>query len=240
MSLALISFPVSFGDRECDREFVMRLMSRGGVGREAAEMVLFRMWFGFGKGKGPSVKVGEFTDMVIAEWCQWQGDAKILIEAAMNSGFLKREKLGEDETYLLVGFSEANRGSLSNATSKGGKLRWAGTNLKKSRKEAGELFKLMSALEDPVVKEDPELAERGMVIGVNLCRSVGIELPTKDDFKNGFLRKCKEVAREFDDDQMGLIYRYIMLNKADEAIVPRDRDLLCVIDRLRGYSKIEV
>jgi hypothetical protein len=242
MSVSIVSFPVSFGERVSDRDFIMRLRAHCGLGDDSASMVLVRLWFSFAKGDGPSMKVGEFTDLIIEEACGYSGEKGLLVKAALDSTFMVQEGEGENSRYLLSGYSDSNSASISKMTSKGGKLRWVEDNIKKSKAEADDLFKFMSAMKSPEVsgENDEALSKRAMMIGVNLCRSVNLDSPGKDDFEAGYFRKCLDLAREFDDGAMRKIFRYIAVNKGDESLVPRDRDLLCSVERLRGYFKADV
>jgi hypothetical protein len=232
-----VSFPLTFLSRPCDREFLMRLKSVESVDDSGFASMLWKLWFWFAGGDGPTHSIGEMSDILMEDSVGWGGPSGGFVELALRSKFMVLTDGEGSGYYSLNGFADLNSGDAALSRKKGGRLRWKKTHELKSRDEASDILGLWVARKDEVIEgESAELNERALMIGLNICRGAGLDLPTEADFRSGYLVKCLAVAKEFDGDALDRIFRFILLNKGDEAKVPRDRNLLVGLDRLRGFA----
>lgn len=239
----VLSFPISFFDRPCDREFflrVSRLESNKDFSKEKFYLQLFFCWKHFAFGKSPQVKIEEFTDELIENFVTWEGDPGKFVEMALASRFMVKSTSSEGDFYSLADFELVNSSMIMSPARKGGLSRWVKTYQKRSKDAAEDIMELWSRRGDDVAadlgeKVAPEDVSRALLVAHNFAQCANLEMPPEGELRKSYLRDCLEISQAFEDEQLREICLYIMQHRKNSSIVPKHLSLLMKLELIKKF-----
>lgn len=250
MAEAVICYPASFLERPEDRRFLMELAACGCSGAEA-HLMLYRIWADYSTGKSDRRKIraaredlATDTDVRLMEdFCGWKGGAGDLVISAVNSGFLRHERLEGVNSLVCHGFFPINSSWCRDGKSfqkRGGLSRSADKQAIAADREARERETLWDRTSQKF--EDVTPARRGdsLRFCLRVTRAMDIPNPTDEELRSGSLRMALEIMDRLSEPEIKSTLVWLIGNRTDTSLPRRLDQILRDWDKLAERAKNEM
>lgn len=230
MAESVICYPSLFLERPQDRVFLEKLR-RAGVGDDTSKLMLYRIWADFATGqsdrrglaKGGSHLAADPYALSIESFCEWRGEAGLLVSFAVESGFLRLEGGGDERVLVCDGFFPINSGWSKSGNSmqkKGAFTRILRRQEREAKAEVDEREELWSRTN--AVPELGENQRRAAVLFIaRVCRALQFPPPTDAELNTGMLRRAHEIVTSTDEVSLEQTLLWLLSMRGDQLIPVR-------------------
>lgn len=238
-----LSLPLHFGQRKCDRVFIMEALKHHSISETTAYGIMFRIWQNFAADREEEWLIPKNTEeqlhcptlSILANYACPGGEfpqAAELLTLGLRSGFLTTSDAGENQLRLAAkDFSETNRRSADSKTlaQMGGIARSRKTSEKFAIHSTNEQIELFRQQNNHILTElDPERIRQGLIFIKQAERLMQWPVKTDSQFLSALLPRALtglDLLGEHKNDFLGWLIPH-----RDSGTLPERIDLL--IDKI--------